>query len=129
MAPHPEPSFTPRRKWTIALNAALLILVVASVVVMVEYLSRIISTVPSQQPDYEPSLVRTVHFLGSLDQPGEGHESITTKKTLLHHRAGSAQRILLRQPKISVRTVDYTRDAGRPSSSSPKHRSLASPNF
>ena len=40
MAANPEPSFTPQRRWTIALNVSLLILLVASVLVMVNYLGR-----------------------------------------------------------------------------------------
>src|SRR5690349_2548135 len=35
----PQPSFSPWRRWTIALNVALIVLVVFSVVVMLNYLS------------------------------------------------------------------------------------------
>jgi len=37
---NPKPSFSPWRKWSIGLNVLLIILVVFSVVVMVNYLSR-----------------------------------------------------------------------------------------
>ena len=40
MAANSEPSFTPQRKWTIGLNVGLLILLVTSVVLMLNYLSR-----------------------------------------------------------------------------------------
>src|SRR2546422_498294 len=35
-----KPSFSPHRKWTIGLNVVLIVLVVLSVVVMINYLSR-----------------------------------------------------------------------------------------
>src|ERR1039457_2195643 len=38
--PHPSPSFSPYRKWAIGLHVFLLISVVLSVLVMVNYLSR-----------------------------------------------------------------------------------------
>src|ERR1051326_6474879 len=37
---HPKPSFSPWRKWSIGLNVVLIVLVVLSVVVMANYLSR-----------------------------------------------------------------------------------------
>ena len=67
MAANPEPSFTPQRKWTIGLNVALLILLVTSVVVMVNYLSRDYFHrfhVSSQATN--PLSSRTVHFLNSV---------------------------------------------------------------
>ena len=38
--PHPKPSFSPYRKWGIGLHVILLSLIVLSVVVMVNYISR-----------------------------------------------------------------------------------------
>jgi len=37
---HSKPSFSPWRKWSIGFNVVLIVLVVLSVVVMVNYLSR-----------------------------------------------------------------------------------------
>ena len=126
-AANPEPSFTPQRKWTIALNVSLLILLVASVVVMVNYLSG----------DYfhrfhlgsqatNPLSPRTVRFLGSLTN--------RVKVTIYYDKDDPFYTTVLAllneytyvNPKVSVPTVDYTRDAGAAQQLLAKHAWLAS---
>src|SRR6266536_864719 len=109
----PEPSFTPQRKWTIALNVSLLILLVVSVVVMVNYLSGDYFRrfhIGSQATN--PLSPRTVRFLGSLTN--------RVKVTIYYDKDDPFYTTVLAllneytyvNPKVSVRTVDYTRDAG-----------------
>jgi hypothetical protein len=127
MAANPEPSFTPRRKWTIALNVCLLILVVASVVVMVNYLSRdYFHRFHFSSQTTNPLSSRTIHFLGSLTN--------RVKVTIYYDKEDPFYTTVLAllneysyvNPKISVRTVDYTRDAGEAQQLLAKHAWLAS---
>src|SRR6266699_419285 len=113
MAANPEPSFTPRRKWTIGLNVGLLILLVGSVVVMVNYLSRdYFHRFHLSRQATSPLSSRTVRFLGTLTNRvkvtiyyDQDDPFYTTVLALLNEYTYV-------NPKVSVRTVDYTRDAG-----------------
>jgi hypothetical protein len=111
--PTPEPSFTPQRKWTIGLNVGLLLLLVASVVLMVNYLSRdYFHRFHWSRQSANVLSPRTVHFLNSLTN--------RVNVTIYYDREDpfySTVRSLLDEysyanSRISVRTVDYTRDAG-----------------
>jgi hypothetical protein len=111
--PTPEPSFTPQRKWTIGLNVGLLLLLVASVVLMVNYVSRdYFHRFHWSRQSANVLSPRTVHFLRSVTN--------RVNVTIYYDREDafySTVRSLLEEysyvnSRISVRTVDYTRDAG-----------------
>ncbi len=71
--PHPRPSFSPYRKWGIGLHVLLLVLVVLSVLVMVNYLSReyFLRFHLSTHTKIE-LFPRTVELAQVTHQPGEG---------------------------------------------------------
>jgi ABC-type uncharacterized transport system involved in gliding motility auxiliary subunit len=127
MAANLEPSFTPRRKWTIALNVSLLIVLVGSVVGMVNYLSRdYFRRFHLSSQTANPLSSRTVHFLSSLTNRvkvtiyyDKDDPFYTTVLALLNEYSYA-------NPRISVRTVDYTRDAGEAQQLLAKHAWLAS---
>jgi hypothetical protein len=111
--PTPEPSFTPQRKWTIGLNVGLLLLLVASAVLMVNYLSRdYFHRFHWSRQSANALSPRTVHFLNSLTN--------RVKVTIYYDRddpfystvLGLLNEYSYVNSRISVRTVDYTRDAG-----------------
>ncbi len=110
-----KPSFSPYRKWGIGLHVAFLVLVVLSVVVMVNYLSRdyFLRFHASTRSRLELS-PRTVGLLKSLTNQvkvtlyydTEDEESLySTVWDLL----GEYNRV---NPRITVQTVDYMRDPG-----------------
>jgi hypothetical protein len=113
--PHPKPSFSPYRKWGIGLHVCLLVLVVFSVVVMVNYLSREYSRCfyLSTRAKIELS-ARTLGLLKSLTNQvkvtvyydTEGDEALYgTVMDLLSEYQRKNQ-------KITIQTVDYMRDPG-----------------
>jgi len=113
--PQPKPSFSPFRKWGIGLHVLLLVLVVFSVLVMVNYLSRdyFLRFHTSTRTRIELS-PRTVSLLRSLtnqvrvtlyyDTEDEDSLYSTVTDLLSEYR--------LVNPKVTVQTVDYRRDAG-----------------
>jgi ABC-type uncharacterized transport system involved in gliding motility auxiliary subunit len=113
--PHPKPSFSPYRKWGIGLHVVLLVLVVLSVLVMVNYLSRdyFLRFHMSTRTQIELS-PRTVGLLQSLTNrvkvtlyyDTEDDESLysTVSDLLGEYR--------LVNPRITVQTVDYLRYPG-----------------
>src|SRR2546423_14236650 len=110
----PRPSFSRWRKWSIGLNVALIILVVFSVVLMVNYLSGHYSTrfFLSSRVRHELS-AQTVSFLHSVTNP--------VKVVLYYDRNEPFYSTLVSllndykrlNPRISIEAVDYVRDAGR----------------
>jgi hypothetical protein len=113
MATHPQPSFTPGRRWSIGFDVVLRTALVLAVLVMVNYLgakfygrfylssqtrvqlsSRTLSVVHS----ITNQIVVTVYY----DKTDDWYPSIIA--LLNEYRSAN--------PKISVRTVDYLRDAG-----------------
>lgn len=109
--PHPHPSFSPARKWGIALQVSLLVLIVLSVVVMANYISRDHFTRFHWSTRTRNVLSpRTLKFLASLTNRvqvtlyyDKEDELYSTALSLLdeYHYAN---------PAISVETVDYQRD-------------------
>jgi ABC-type uncharacterized transport system involved in gliding motility auxiliary subunit len=111
--PHSRPSFSPWRRWGIICNLALLVVLVLAVMVMVNYLSHEcflrfhVST--RTQIELSPS---TLSLLKSLT-----NQVVVTLYYDKEDALYGAVRDLLNEytlvnPRISVQTVDYTRDAG-----------------
>jgi ABC-type uncharacterized transport system involved in gliding motility auxiliary subunit len=113
--PQPKPSFSPYRRWGIGLHVLLLVLVVFSVLVMVNYLSRdfFLRFHTSTRTRIELS-PRTVGLLKSMTNQvkvtlyydTQDEESLySTVVDLL----SEYQQV---NPRLTVQTVDYIRDTG-----------------
>src|ERR1041384_1467131 len=110
---HPKPIFTPWRKWSIGFNVVLIVLVVFSVVVMVNYLSRdyftrfhwsttskhILSPLTS---NLLRSLTNQVKITIYYDQNEPFYDTVVS--LLKEYKDTSSH--------ITVENVDYVRDAG-----------------
>jgi len=111
--PHSKPSFSPWRKWGIVLNVLLLIVLVLAVVVMVNYLSRDcflrfhVNT--RTQIDLSPA---TVSLLKSLTNQITATLYYDKEDPLYGPVKDLLDEYSRANPRISVQTVDYTRDAG-----------------
>lgn len=113
--PHPSPSFSPYRKWAIGLHVLLLITVVLSVLVMVNYLSRDyflrfhLST--HSKIELAP---RTVGLLRSLTNQVKVtlYYDTSDDESLYSTVADLLSEYRLINPRITVQTVDSLRDAG-----------------
>ena len=113
--PQPKPSFSPYRKWGIGLHVFLLVLVVSSVVVMVNYISHdyFVRLHLSTRAKIELS-PRTLGLLKSLtnrvtvtlyyDTDDEESLYSTVSDLLREYR--------LVNPKVVVQTVDFVREPG-----------------
>jgi hypothetical protein len=123
--PHPKPSFSPYRKWGIGLHALFLSLIVLSVAVMVNYISRdyFLRFHASTRTRLELS-PRTVGLLRSLTNQvkvtlyydtDDSHSLYTTVADLL-----SEYRLV--DPRITVQTVDYIREPGLAQKVKAKHK-------
>jgi hypothetical protein len=111
--PYSKPSFSRWRKWSIGLNVILIILVVFSVVVMVNYISRDYFTrfhwSTTSEHELSPLTSKILHSLTNK-----------VKVTLYYDRSEpfySTVASLLGQynaanSRVTVETVDYVRDAG-----------------
>jgi hypothetical protein len=110
---HPRPSFSPYRKWGIGLHVLLLILVVLSVVVMVNYLSRdyFLRFHLSTHTRIE-LFPRTVGLLRSLTNQVKVTLYFDTDDDLYETVKDLLGEYRLVNPKITVATVDYMRDPG-----------------
>lgn len=113
MALYDKPSYSPGQKWAIGLRVTLLTLIVAAVLSLLNYLSREYNTRVHLGSTTKLELSsRTVHYLKTLTN--------RVKVTIYYDKDEplySTIRDLLREyqsvnPNISVRTVDYLRDAG-----------------
>jgi hypothetical protein len=113
--PHPSPSFSPYRKWAIGLHVLLLISVVLSVLVMVNYLSRdyFLRFHLSTHSKIELS-PRTVGLLRSLTNQVKVtlYYDTDEDESLYSTIADLLSEYRLINPRITVQTVDYLRDAG-----------------
>jgi len=108
-----KPSFSPSRRWAIALNVVVIIAVVFAVVVMVNYVSRdyFLRLHVSTQSKVE-LFPRTVKFLETLTN--------SVKVTLYYDKDEPFYSTIVEllneykttNPKISLRIVDYKRDPG-----------------
>ncbi len=115
MAPDPlrKPSFSPYRRWAIGLQVVLLIFLVFSVVVMVNYLGR-------QYPfrfhvnsrEKNPLSPLTIRFLRSLTNQVQVTVYYDREDGLYSTIVDLLNEYRLANSKISFRTVDYKRDAG-----------------
>ena len=110
---HPRPSFSPYLKWGIGLHVVLLSLLVFSVVVMVNYLSRdyYLRFQLSTRTRIE-LFPRTVSLLRSLTNQVKVTLYYDTSDELYQTVAdllGEYRRV---NPKITVTTADYVRDLG-----------------
>ena len=114
--PHSKPSFSPYRKWGIGLHVLLLVLVVLSVVVMVNYLSRdyFLRFHTSTRTRIELS-PRTVGLLKSLTNQVKVTLYYNTEddESLYSTVADLLGEYRLVYPRIMVQTVDYMRDPGQ----------------
>ena len=110
---HSRPSFSPYRKWGIGLHVVLLILVVLSVVVMVNYLSRdyFLRFHLSTHTRIE-LFPRTVSLLRSLTNQVKVTLYYDTEDELYRTVADLLSEYRLVNPRITVATVDYVRDPG-----------------
>jgi ABC-type uncharacterized transport system involved in gliding motility auxiliary subunit len=111
--PHSRPSFSPYLKWGIGLHVVLLSLVVLSVVVMVNYLSRdyFLRFHLSARTRVE-LFPRTVSQLRSLTNQVKVTLYYDTDDELYQTVADLLAEYRLVNPKITVATVDYLRDRG-----------------
>jgi hypothetical protein len=113
--PHPRPSFSPYRKWGIGLHVLLLVLVVFSVLVMVNFLSHdyFLRFHISTRTRIELS-PRTVGLLKSLTNQVKVTLYYDTEddKSLYSTVADLLGEYRLVNPRLTVQTVDYMRDLG-----------------
>ena len=109
---HSRSSFSPYRKWGIGLHVLLLVLVVLSVVVMVNYLSRdyFLRFHLSAHTKIE-LFPRTVSLLRSLTNQVKVTLYYDTNEELYQTVADLLGEYRLVNPKITVTTVDYKRDS------------------
>jgi ABC-type uncharacterized transport system involved in gliding motility auxiliary subunit len=113
--PHSKPSFSPYRKWGIGLHVLLLVLVVLSVLVMINYLSRdyFLRFHMSTRTRIELS-PRTVGLLRSLTNQVKVtlYYDTEDEESLYGTVADLLGEYRLVNPRITVQTVDYMRDLG-----------------
>jgi ABC-type uncharacterized transport system involved in gliding motility auxiliary subunit len=123
----PKSSFSPYRKWGIGLHVCFIVLLVLSVLVMVNYLSR----------DYFvrfhlsgrgriPLAVRTVKFLESLTNDVNVTIYYDKNDAIYSMVADLLKEYKQINPRIHVRTVDYLRDPGAAAQLKERYKSLAS---
>ncbi len=113
MAHSPKPSFSPYRRWGILFNVAFTVLLVLAVAVMLNYLSQeLFLRFHVGAHSKTPLSARTVKFVQSLTNRVQVILYYDKNDPLY----GTVNDLLgeyhLANPKISVRTVDYLRDAG-----------------
>jgi gliding motility-associatede transport system auxiliary component len=124
---HSGPSFSPRRKWSIGLNVVLIIVVVLSVVVMVNYLSRdYFMRLHLSTRAKSPLSPRTVKLLQSITNYVKVTVYYDKEEPLYSTIADLLNEYKFVNPKLAVRAVDYQRDAGAAQQLLAKYRDLAS---
>jgi hypothetical protein len=113
--PHPKPSFSPYRKWGICLHVLFLSLIVLSVVVMVNYISRdyFLRFHASTRTRLELS-PRTIGLLRSLTNQVKVtlYYDTDDSQSLYTTVADLLGEYRLVDPRITVQTVDYIREPG-----------------
>ncbi len=111
--PQSKPSFTPRRKWTIMFHVCFLTLIVLSVVVMANYLSRdyFLHLHCSTQTQIQLSPM-TVKVLQSITNRVRVTIYYDKNEPLYSTVAELLNEYKLVNPRISVQTIDYLRDPG-----------------
>src|ERR1035441_9024854 len=128
--PHPKPSFSPYRRWSIGFQVFLLVLVVLSVVVMANYISRDFflrfSTSTRSGIELSP---RTLGFLRTLtnqvnvtlyyDTEDEDNQALYS---IVADLIGEYRRV---NPRITVQTIDYRLDPGKAQKTKAKYNLFA----
>jgi hypothetical protein len=113
MPREPEPSFSPRRRWRIIFHVSLATLLVLTVVVMVNYLSRDCFTRwywgARAKTELSPF---TARFLHSLTNPVQVTLFYDREDPLYRTIANLLDEYHLANPRLTVRTVDYLRQPG-----------------
>jgi hypothetical protein len=127
--PHPTPSFSPYRKLAIGLHVGLIILLVFACVVMANYLSHDYYTRvhASFGTDYRLS-PRTLKLVESLTNQVKVTLYYDKDDSLYSTVAALLKEYNLANPKISIQTVDYLRDAGAALKLRDKYKFLAAAN-
>ncbi len=128
---HPKPSFSPYRKWGIGLHVVFLSLIVLSVVVMVNFISReyFLRFHASTRTRIELSR-RTVGLLRSLTNQVNVtlYYDTDDRQGLYSTVADLLSEYRLVNPRINVQIVDYVRDLGLAQKVKAKYRDyLAAP--
>ena len=112
-ASHPQPSFSPGRRWKIGFDVAARTVLVLAVVVMVNYLGAhlfgryyLSSQTRLQLAPLTLNLLRSItnHVAVTLYYDKQDDAYPTVVALLNEYQAAN--------PRLSVRTVDYVRDAG-----------------
>lgn len=110
---HSKPSFSPWRKWSIGLNVILIILVVFSVVVMVNYLSRDYFTrfhwSTTSKHELSPLTVKLLRSLTNQVKVTLYYDQTEPSYSTISSLLKDYQYV---NPRISVESIDYVRDAG-----------------
>jgi hypothetical protein len=124
-----KPSFSPYRRWGIALQVGFMIFLVFSVMVMVNYLSREHYTrLHLTAGTRMPLSPRTTRFLESLTN----HVAVTVfydkDDSMFHTVMDLLKEYQLANSRISLQVVDYNRDPGTAQQLKLKYPVLASPN-
>jgi len=108
-----KPSFSPWRKWSIGLNVILIVLVVFSVVVMVNYLSRDYFTRFHWSTTSKHQLSpRTLTLLHSLTNKVKVTIYYDQNEPFYGTVVSLLNEYRFANPKITIENVDYVRDAG-----------------
>jgi hypothetical protein len=112
-APQPPSSFTPYRRWGVGFQVCIIILLVFSAVVMVNYISRdyFLRLHASTRTKIELSPL-TVNLLRSITNKVKVTLYYDQAETLYSTVVDLLNEYKLVNPRIRVQTVDYLRDAG-----------------
>jgi hypothetical protein len=111
--PQAKPSFSPYRKWGIGLHVCLILLVILSVVVMVNYLSRdYFLRLHLSGRTRNPLMPRTVKLLESLTNQVKVTVYYDKDEALYSTVVDLLNEYRTVNSKITLRTVDYLRDPG-----------------
>src|SRR3954447_13117514 len=111
--PYSKPSFSPWRKWSIALNVFIIVIVMFAVVGMVNYLSRdyFVRLHWSTAGKIELS-PRTLGVLKNMTNQVKITLYYDKEDPLYNTVASLLKEYKLANPKISLQMVDFTRDTG-----------------
>jgi len=113
MAPRDTPSYSQVQKWTIGFRVCLLTLIVTGVLSLLNYLSREYYRRVHLSASTKLELSsRTVHYLKSLTNRVKVTIYYDKSDPLYSTLADLLKEYQVANPRITVRTVDYLRDAG-----------------
>lgn len=111
--PKPKPSFSPYRKWGMGFHVGLVIFLVLTVVVMVNYISQtyFVRLNASSHPR-NPLSPQTVHFVESITNEVKITVYYDKDEPLFSNVMDLLNEYKLLNSKLSLRVVDYLRDPG-----------------